>query len=543
MDSATKPAAKIPADGAGALAAASTHAPSQAGATASGHDFRPFARWGAWLFSALPGWMFSGILHVVAILVMALVSISLPKQDRPANLMVLNDSMEVATDLSELDLGRMEAPQELAAPMPAAEPTASDLAVDPMPMSTTEWTSTPMELPTDPNGLVPQLVGDVDRVAGGALANALSGRSSAQKKQMLREAGGTAGSEAAVALALKWFANHQNPDGSWNLDHRFCPNCRNRCRNPGDKPQAPFGATGLALLPFLGAGNTHLEGDYKVVVERGISFLLNHAKIEDGRAVLTDPDGSYYSHALCAIALCEAYAMTKDPRLAEPAQMLINETVYAQDPRGGGWRYERHQPGDTSVLGWQLMALKSAHMAGLIVPPITAQRAAFFLDTVESMEGYKYRYKMIPDASEGGNSPDPSKFQYRRSTSAVGLLSRMYLGWERNHPKLTEGVAWLGKEGPAAIRDENLYLDYYATQVMRHYGGEPWEKWNEQIRDFLVEKQSHEGHEEGSWFLPGSHNDAGGRIYCTSLATLILEVYYRHLPLYQEAAAEEEFPL
>lgn len=497
--------------------------------------------WLAWISTGLPGWMLSGILHVIVVLIMALVSITLPNPNPPANLIVLTDSMEVATDLSQLDLGRVDAPQEAATPAQAVTDAPSDLAIDPLPISMTDLAATTVDLAVDPAGLAPTTIADIESLGGRANANALSGRNSAQKKQMLREAGGTAGSEAAVALALKWFANHQNPDGSWNLDHRFCPSCRNRCRNPGDKPQAPFGATGLALLPFLGAGNTHQEGDYKAVVERGIAFLLNNAKIEDGRAILTDPDGSYYSHALCAIALCEVFAMTKDPRLAEPAQMLIHETVFAQDPRGGGWRYERHQPGDTSVLGWQLMALKSAHMAGLMVPPVSAQRAAFFLDTVESEEGYRYRYKMIPDEADGGS--DPSKFQYRRSTSAVGLLSRMYLGWERNHPRLTEGVAWLGKEGPAVIRDQNLYLDYYATQVMRHYGGEPWEKWNEQIRDFLVNSQSHDGHEEGSWFFEGSHNDAGGRIYCTSLATLILEVYYRHLPLYQEAAAEEEFPL
>ena len=44
--------------------------------------------------------------------------------------------------------------------------------------------------------------------------------------------------------------------------------------------------------------------------------------------------------------------------------------------------------------------------------------------------------------------------------------------------------------------------------------------------------------------MKGDHgSDSGGRIYCTSMATMILEVYYRHMPLYGKQAAEDDFPL
>ena len=42
--------------------------------------------------------------------------------------------------------------------------------------------------------------------------------------------------------------------------------------------------------------------------------------------------------------------------------MILN----SQSPIGG-WRYAPRQAGDTSVTGWQLMALKSGQMAGLSV--------------------------------------------------------------------------------------------------------------------------------------------------------------------------------
>ena len=63
--------------------------------------------------------------------------------------------------------------------------------------------------------------------------------------------------------------------------------------------------------------------------------------------------------------------MTNDQSLLQPAQYALNHIVYAQDPVGGGWRYSAKQPGDTSAVGWQLMALKSGHMGYLQVPPQT----------------------------------------------------------------------------------------------------------------------------------------------------------------------------
>jgi hypothetical protein len=79
---------------------------------------------------------------------------------------------------------------------------------------------------------------------------------------------------------------------------------------------------------------------------------------------------------------------------------------------------------------------------------------------------------------------------------------------------------------------------------MRQYGGEHWEKWNEKMRDQMVNSQDQKGHQTGSWFMRGDHGgEKGGRLYCTSLATMILEVYYRHMPIYKAQAADEDFPL
>ena len=152
--------------------------------------------------------------------------------------------------------------------------------------------------------------------------------------------------------------------------------------------------------------------------------------------------------------------------------------------------------------------------------------ASKFLDAVQTDSGAKYGY-----AGPGAGS----------ATTAVGLLCRMYLGWKKDNGTLERGVQFLGGRGPSK---SNMYYNYYATQVMKQYEGAEWKKWNDVMRDQMVNSQIKEGHERGSWHIKGDHGaERGGRLYCTSMATMILEIYYRHMPIYGKAASEEEFPL
>jgi hypothetical protein len=373
---------------------------------------------------------------------------------------------------------------------------------------------------------------DLMRDVGALAGVALEGRGGQKRGEMVAKYGGSVGSERAVAMALKWFAKHQNKDGSWTMGFEDGP-CNGECSQSGMLDRCSTGATALALLPFLGAGQTHEQGQYKEHVFKGLKFLL---RVQDRRnGNLVSGGGSLYSHGLSTIVLCEAYAMTRADFLKQPAQAALNYICVVQDRRGGGWRYFHQQPGDTSAVGWQLMALKSGHMGNLEVPTETISRVTRFLNTVQSDKGSMYGY---------------NSRRARPSTTAAGLLCRIYTGWERQHQGLTRGVGQLSELGPADSEEHakfHMYYNYYATQVMRHYGGEPWEAWNAVLRDQLVKSQVQTDHMAGSWTIPNfiaaAHDaEMGGRLYYTSLATMILEVYYRYMPIYTESAAEE-FPL
>ncbi|NQV26940.1 MAG: hypothetical protein HQ518_21530, partial [Rhodopirellula sp.] len=288
--------------------------------------------------------------------------------------------------------------------------------------------------------------------------------------------------------------------------------------------QTDTAATGLAMLSFLGAGHSHRSGDYQEVVGRGLKWLVDRQK-ENGDLFVDGAEFVWlYSHGMAAISLCEAYGMTKDPALKEPAQKSLDFIVAAQHPEFGAWRYRPRFESDTSVSGWQLMALKSGQMAGLTVPKSAYEGVSKWLDTVESKSS-RGRFAYHP------TMPDSL------AMTAEGLLMRQYLGADRSDAALIAGADYLKQYLPRR-EERDAYYWYYATQVMFHMQGEHWSEWNAKIRDLLVDTQEKGAGLAGSW-APESPSkskwgDAGGRHYLTCLNLLMLEVYYRHLPLYIE---------
>jgi hypothetical protein len=337
------------------------------------------------------------------------------------------------------------------------------------------------------------------------------------RPEAVKRFGGTPESEAAVEHGLQWLATHQGRDGSWSLN-KFHTNCQGhgRCSGGGNE-NSDAAATALALLPFLVAGHTHrTAGKYQQNVARGLKWFVEHQS-KDGR--LDSGGRQMYGHGLATIALCEAYGMTKDPALKEPAQKAVDFIVKAQHPRTGGWRYQPGDSGDTSVFGWQVMALKNGEAAGLTIPDKTWEGAKRWLASVEGNRPVGGLF--------GYTSPSPSS-----AMTAQGLLALQLMGIRRDDPRMQAGADYLLKHLPRRGSDSSYYW-YHATQVMYHMQGKHWEAWNEKIRDLLVATQETKGGLAGSWDPVDSYEKAGGRIYSTSLRILMLEAYYRHMPLYQ----------
>jgi hypothetical protein len=250
-------------------------------------------------------------------------------------------------------------------------------------------------------------------------------------------------------------------------------------------------------------------------VEKGLQYLL----AKQNRIGYFG--GDMYSHAIATMVVCEAYGLTGDSPLRKPAIAALNYILAAQSDNGG-WRYFPRQGGDTSVTGWQVMALKTGSMAGFKIPSRTFTEAGRWLDSCMFNDGGGYGYLTVNDGTP--------------ATSAIGLLLRQYLGWEYRHPSLKAGINRL-KSLPPELSN-NQYYNYYATQVLYHMGGEAWDFWNPQLRDLLIKTQDkgdpRNPHQAGSWDPKGDpYGFNGGRLMITSLALLNLEIYYRYVPLYR----------
>jgi len=524
-----QPAAPKPAAAAAKPAAppkppAAPPAAAQAAAAQARADDGPHRPVAGGILRTAPAWAVSMLLHIVVLLSMALIVQEPPKEEKPR--VIVSSAPEVVEEFEEFEEEQpLDQPQTQEVSNEVVLPDAavvedvqvvSDAAdVDAAAVSV-EFTDFSTETAASSDLLAS--VGAIGGQAGG-----LGGRTDPKmRSKLVQTGGGSAQSEAAVEAGIKWIINHQLPDGSWSFDFSKCPSCNGNCSHPG-KIQDRGGATAMALLPMLGRGYTHKEGPYKKQFEAGVGFLAGLTMKGQGKAY--EKGGNLYSQGLAGIALSETYAMTQDKRLAGPAQLALNYIMAAQDPVGGGWRYAPKQPGDTSAVGWQLMALKSGHMGFLQVSPLTIKKAVEFLNRVQQDEGAMYGY------TDPGNG---------YGTSAVGLLCRMYLGWKKDNPALQRGVLRLAKRGPS----NDLYFNYYATQILHHMEGDVWVAWNTKMRDLLVKSQQKNGHAAGSWFEEfdkGHGPEQGGRLYTTSMATMILEVYYRHLPIYGQQSVDEEF--
>ncbi len=226
-------------------------------------------------------------------------------------------------------------------------------------------------------------------------------RMAANRRAQAQRIGASAASELAVERALDWLLRHQDANGCWNAgiahyedgtpvqgDTSFTAHCPagETCSGECVYWEADTALSGLALLTYLGAGYTHVDGRYSEAVEKGLNYLIDQQKADGdlrGRSKVV----GMYCHAMATLALCEAYALTGDERLRDPVERAVAFLVRARARDSMAWRYAPGDPsGDTSILGWVVMCLKSAKEVGIAIPDEASVRAGalLWLDQVAS---------------------------------------------------------------------------------------------------------------------------------------------------------------
>jgi hypothetical protein len=409
--------------------------------------------------------------------------------------------------------------------------------------------------------------------AGGGSSGMFGSRSGGGKKRALGRFGGSKASESAVDAALRWFKKHQGADGKWD-PHDYQNNC---IENPKCEPiqvndgwsTGIYGVTAFGTLCFLGAGyDQRMPSKYRDTVRKAIATLVENQQ-PDGMW----PDnagGAAYSLALCTMALSEAYAMSGDPALKEPAQRGVNRILARQvrDDKSQyplGWTYCDPAAGtptggittnskrcDASVTPWMGMTLKSAIAAGLEVKPDGMEGLKRWVemawkysnpDWQKLVDPYKdeatvyYDFEYDTGKSTYGGATEENGLQVGRLSSA-GALCAIFTGKKQGDIMLETLLNYgMNHQFPSAY-PPNFYYFYYNSLAMFQAGGERWAKWNPAMRDILVKHQRiGNGCFDGSWdFGPGipgqrAFTEGLGRPVSTAFGCLTLEVYYRYLPV------------
>jgi hypothetical protein len=378
----------------------------------------------------------------------------------------------------------------------------------------------------------------------GIMGGGAPGAGSKGESRRNRRGGRPDATEDTVERGLAWLADHQSPDGRWDCDGFMHETRRDGpiCDGGGDAAH-DVGVTGLALLTFLGIGDTLKDGQYANNIRRGVAWLLKQQDEETGLLGEAVGQSFLYDHSIATLALCEALHSDRgNPLLKRAAQDAVNTISRARNPYGA-WRYALPADGssDTSVTGWMVFALAAAHDAGLVISHEDLRGALSWIDEatdpVSGRTGYDRR---------GGPSARVEAFAAHypaeafETLTAVGMLSRIFAGdvvgaREHDSELLAKGADLVLERLPTWSDDGStcdMYGWYYATYALFQYGAvdpRAWARFEPALeRAILPNQRTEPPCYEGSWDPIGPWGHAGGRVYSTAMLVLCLEVHYRY---------------
>jgi hypothetical protein len=496
---------------------------------------------------AVPGWLISVGTHAVAAALMAAVVYGTVEETierapmRVTDLapLVKEQPPEVKTDIDPTPLSiTIEDPVKDPQPLTqievveVADPSTDDANADGSPGDVQAVTN----IETGSVGAF-MAIGASNKSAG-----MFSNRKGPGRKRGALASGSTTGAErtSSIEAALRWFKRHQSPNGMWDVD-QYQNNCieAGKCE-PGvnQAGDADIACTAYAVMCFLGAGYDHVAPTtYRPVVTKAIDWLLTQQKA----------DGLFgernYEHAVVTMALAEAYGMTEDLRLRTPTQRAVDVVIARQavDPdakdkayAGLGWDYVAPNAArnDTSVTGWNMMALKSALGAGLQVgnsmhgAKVWLERAWKAanpdwkrLDPYQGTSVFPYTYDATSDKVD------------KDHLSCVGALCAIYLGHHKGDVMLETMANTIMKNDYPTKWPTNTYFLYYNTLAVFQMGDERWKQWDEPVTKLLSDAQrSDDSCFNGSWDYEGTkfHGHDTGRLLSTAYACLSQEVIWRY---------------
>lgn len=307
----------------------------------------------------------------------------------------------------------------------------------------------------------------------------------------------------SVKKGLDYLASQQAPDGGFTTN--------------ADGKTYPCAMTALAGMAFLANGNTPSRGPYADQVRKTAAYLMSQARDDGLIAAPAESGYSMYGHGFSLLFLSSVYGMETDPDRRKQVGAVIRKGIQltaAAQSGFGGWIYTPGGGDEGSVTVTQLQGLRAAHDAGFTVPKGTIENAIRYLELCKTPEGgIRYSYY-------SGNDT--------RLPITAAAVACLYSAGEYDSPLAESCLKYTHRQFKAAGNEfqsgHYFYLHLYASQAFYQAGDEYWDEYFPPARDKLIAKQGGDGHWDG---------DGVGPVFGTSLATVLLQLPYKFVPIYQ----------
>ncbi len=341
------------------------------------------------------------------------------------------------------------------------------------------------------------------------------------------------GSGAAVHAGLVWLKKHQSGDGRWDCDGFMAMDRGGGPCDGAGNAVHDVGVTGLALLAFLGDGNTHQRGLFQAQVAKGVGWLKKQQNEGSGLIGTTHSHDFIYGHSIATYALVEAYGLSQDKTLKGMAQGGLDYLEAHRNPFGV-WRYQpRDGDNDMSITSWALCAYRAGEDFRLMVNQNALKLAAGYMDALTDPRNGRTGYTRRGECSARHAGDHATRFPQGKgeALTAAGLFCRFLLGQSpAEQPIMTVQADLLLTKPPKALKDGSIdhYYWYYASHAIYQTGGKHWKAWQGSLHKAVVKTQRQDGNFKGSWDPTGTWGEDGGRVYSTAMAVLTLQSEYRY---------------
>lgn len=318
----------------------------------------------------------------------------------------------------------------------------------------------------------------------------------------------TPATKAAIESGIKFLITNQNRDGSW--------------RTKGANGGYPVAMTSLCALALMANGSTPTQGPYARNVSSALTFVLKSARQDGLICQVEEESHCMHGHGFAMLFLAQCLGVEEDPQRLGQIKLALTRAIELtgrSQSAAGGWLYTPDSGGDEgSVTVTQVQGMRAAKNAGVAVPKRVIDNAMNYLDKSTNSDG-GIRYQV----SDNGPS--------RPAITAAAVVCYYNAGLYDN-PKAARALKFcettLSPKGGNSARyfGHFYYAHLYMAQAMYLLGGDKWAEYYADIRQALLERQSRD---DGSW-----DGDHVGTTYGTAVATLILQLPYKRLPIMQK---------